>query len=115
MPSTENFLRLLTLAQVLACAPAHGPAAGAQTTHIADVRKSCEVTRGGISCPKTIFDRSAGRVIRNGSDAKQVRSMYSACSSGPDYAVVDIFCPADKFDDTMATIDSDPYVSESAY
>ena len=81
---------------------------------IADFKEASEATRGGIACRKAAFGLPAGLVSWKGSGAKQVCSLDSGCRCEMGDAALDILCAADKFIDTMATIDADAYVFESA-
>lgn len=81
---------------------------------IADFKGASEATRGGIACRKSAFGPPAGLVSWKGLRAKQVCSLDSGCRCEKGDAALDILCAADKFIDTMATIDADTYVFESA-
>jgi hypothetical protein len=80
---------------------------------VADIEPAREATSGGISCRKINFDLSYASITSTYPGAKQVYSFDAGYGSEKGDAALDLVSAADTVTETMASIDADPYITQS--
>lgn len=81
-------------------------------TFITNVEDAREATRGGIPCKKEIFDLPYGSVTWDYPDAKQIYSFDAGCRSKEGDDAQDILTAATSNVETLAKIETKPYIIE---
>lgn len=79
------------------------------TTNVEDARKA---VRGGIACRKEIFDLPYGSITWDYSGARQVYAFDAGCRSDRADEVQDILTAANANIETLAKIETRPYMIE---